>query len=323
MTVSRTINGHPYVTDATARKVRAAIRKLDYRPNHAARMLTGQLSRSIGLIVPDIADPFFSVVSHAAQETARENEYLVWLAASNGDSTIEAAQVEQMTNHPVDGILLVPVESKASYLEEAIRGSIPIVTIDRPAEAAMTDSVEVENFSGAKCAVEHLLRHGHRKVICIATNMHLRTIKDRVAGYRECMRKAKLTQARTLHLSRQSDTKPALMKLFASSDRPEAIFSANNASTIWIIDALRELEIKPGTDVALVAFDDVDFYHLITPPITAIRQPAAELGHVAVRTLLQRIRKELKSPSIRTVLPVTIVVRESCGCMKTAPTASS
>src|ERR1700745_1882652 len=117
MTVPRTIKRHPYVAEETAKKVRAAIRRLNYRPNHAARMLTGQLSRSIGLIVPDLADPFFSVVSHAVQEAARESGYLVWLAASNGDPAIEAAQVEQMMHHPVDGILLVPVDSKHKYLK--------------------------------------------------------------------------------------------------------------------------------------------------------------------------------------------------------------
>ncbi len=316
MTVSRTINGHPYVSEETAKKVRAAIRKLDYRPNHAARMLTGQLSRSIGLIVPDLADPFFSVVSHAVQETARQNEYLVWLAASDGDPAIEAAQMRQMTNHPVDGVLLVPVESKAEYLKAVVAGPTPIITIDRPLEVATTDSIEVENFRGARIAVEHLISHRHRKITCIATNSHLRTIKDRIAGFRECMRQAKLPNANVLRLLDQSNAKPALIKLFNSSDRPEAIFSANNASTIWIIGALREMEIKLGTDVALVAFDDVDFYELITPPVTAVRQPAAELGHVAVRMLLQRIRNEFEAPSVRTVLPVTMVVRESCGCGK-------
>src|SRR5690349_11698051 len=91
MTVSRTINGHPYVSDETAKKVQAAIRQLDYRPNHAARMLTGKHSRSLGLILPDIVDSFFSVISHAVQEVARENNYLVWLAVSDDDSSIEAA----------------------------------------------------------------------------------------------------------------------------------------------------------------------------------------------------------------------------------------
>ena len=147
MTVSRTINGHRYVSAETAKKVRAAIRKLDYRPNHAARMLTGQLSRSIGLIVPDIADTFFSVVSHAVQETARKSGYLVWLAVSNEDPSIEAAQVEMMTNHPVDGILLVPADARRRYLKPLAAGSLPIVTIDRPIEVATTDTVGVENRS--------------------------------------------------------------------------------------------------------------------------------------------------------------------------------
>jgi len=168
MTVSRTINGHPYVSEATAKKVRAAIRKLDYRPNHAARMLTGQLSRSIGLIVPDIADTFFSVVIHAVQETARERGYLVWLAASDGDPTLEAAQVEMMMHQPVDGILLVPVVAQENYLKTLAAGPLPIVTIDRPIEIATTDSVGVENKAGAMMAVEHLIQHGHKRIIALS-----------------------------------------------------------------------------------------------------------------------------------------------------------
>src|SRR5437763_11515053 len=108
MTVSRTINGHPYVSEETAKRVQAAIRQLNYRPNHAARMLTGKLSRSIGLIVPDIADTFFSVISPAVQEIARENGYLVWLGGSDDDPVIDAAQVEVLTHQPRHGRLLIP-----------------------------------------------------------------------------------------------------------------------------------------------------------------------------------------------------------------------
>jgi LacI family transcriptional regulator len=318
MTVSRTINGHPYVAEKTAKKVRAAIRELSYRPNHAARMLTGQLSRSIGLIVPDLADTFFSVVSQAVQETARASGYLVWLAASNDDPSIEAAQVEQMTHHPVDGILLVPADSKHGYLKAVAAGSTPLVTIDRPIEVATTDSVGVENRKGARIAVEHLIGHGYKKIVCLATNTHLLTIKERLVGYEECMRRAKLPRTKSLRLSSQADVKPALKELFESGNRPDALFSANNASTIWAIDALREMKVEMGKDVALVGFDDVDFYTLITPPVTAVRQPAAELGHMSARLLLQRIKKEFTASSVRTVLPVTLVVRESCGCKKTA-----
>jgi LacI family transcriptional regulator len=316
MTVSRTINGHPYVAEETAKRVREAIRRLDYRPNHAARMLTGQLSRSIGLIVPDIADPFFSVVSHAVQETARESGYLVWLAASNHDPLIEAAQVEQMAHHPVDGILLVPADSKHRYLKEAVSGTTPIVTIDRPIEAAATDSIEVENRIGARMAVEHLISHGYRKIVCVATNSHLRPIKERIAGCEEGLRHAKLAHAKALQLSSLAEAKIILSTLFGSRNRPDALFSANNSSTIWVIEALREMNVVAGKDVALIGFDDVDFYTLITPPITAVRQPAAELGQISTRLLLQRIQRESSLSNARTVLPVSLVIRESCGCNK-------
>jgi LacI family transcriptional regulator len=316
MTVSRTINNHPYVAEDTAKRVRAAIRQLDYRPNHAARMLTGQLSRSIGLIVPDLADPFFSVVSHAVQETARENDYLVWLAASNDDPSIEAAQVEQMSHHPVDGILLVPVDSRHKYLKTISSGTTPVVTVDRSIEVATTDSVEVENRTGARIAVEHLLWHRRKKIACIATNAHLRTIKERIVGYEECLRHAKLSHTKALQLSSLLDAKTKLAALFASRNRPDALFTTNNSSTIWVIETLREMKIETGKDVALVGFDDVDFYTLITPPITAIRQPAAELGRMSTRLLLQRINGDSSSSSVRTVLPVSLVIRESCGCKR-------
>jgi LacI family transcriptional regulator len=313
MTVSRTINGHPYVANETAKRVRAAIRELDYRPNHAARVLTGQLSKAIGLIVPDLSDPFFSVVSHAVQEAAREAGYLAWLAASNGDPAIEEAQIEQMTHHPVDGILLVPANSQSKYLKTVAAGSTPLVTIDRPIEGVVTDSVEVENRAGARMAVEHLIGHGYKKITCMVMNFHLQPVKQRVASYEECMRHANLAR-RKITLSDETTAQKVLSALFDSPDRPEALFTANNACTICVIKTLRILGIEVPRDVALVGFDDVDFYTLLNPPVTTIRQPAAELGRTSTRLLLQKIRSTTSTSSARTVLPVTLMIRESCGC---------
>lgn len=316
MTVSRTINGHPYVANETAKRVRAAIRELDYRPNHAARVLTGQLSKAIGLIVPDLSDPFFSVVSHAVQEAAREAGYLAWLAASNGDPAIEEAQIEQMTHHPVDGILLVPANSQSKYLKGIAAGSTPLVTIDRPIEAVVTDSVEVENRAGARMAVEHLIGHGYKKITCMVMNSHLQPVKQRVASYEECMRHANLSR-RKITLSDEVTAQKVLSALFDSPDRPDALFTANNACTICVIKTLRILGIEVPRDVALVGFDDVDFYTLLNPPVTTIRQPAAELGRTSARLLLQKIRSTSPAASARTVLPVTLMIRQSCGCRET------
>lgn len=317
MTVSRMINGHPYVAEETARRVREAIQKLDYRPNHAARILTGKLSRSLGLIVPDISDTFFSIVSHAVQETARESGYLVWLAASGDDPAVEAAQVEMMTHHPVDGILLVPADSRSHHLKTIVTGTIPIVTIDRPMEVATTDSVGVENRAGAQIAVDHLVQHGYQKIACITANAHLVTIKERIAGYNESMRRAKLQPHREINLPGPESATHAIRDLLASPHRPQALFTANNAATIWVIEALKKLGISMGDEIALLGFDDVDFFSLITPSVTAIHQPASELGNVSARLLLQRIRGELKTSSVRTILPVTLTLRESCGCKST------
>src|ERR1035438_8588203 len=365
MTVSRTINDHPYVSEETAKKVRAAVRELNYRPNHAARVLTGQISRSIGLIVPDISDSFFSIISQAVQETARANGYLLWLAASGENPAIEASHVEMMTtfgadgillvpsdsrktylktlvagatpvitiDRPIeiartdsvemmttfgaDGILLVPSDSRKTYLKTLVAGATPVITIDRPIEIARTDSVEVENRAGARLAVDHLIQHGYKRIACIAINPHLLTIKQRIAGYRDSLRHAKLPAMKELHLPKQASTKPALSKLFASRNPPDALFTANNITTIWVIEALKELKIKLGKDLALVGFDDIDFFAQLTPAVTAVRQPVSEMGKLAAQILLKNIQGERTPAIVRNVLPVTLVIRESCGCKAT------
>jgi LacI family transcriptional regulator len=315
MTVSRTINGHPYVSDATAKRVQAAIRKLGYRPNHAARMLTGQLSKSIGLIVPDVADPFFSVVSKAVQQEARAAGYLVWLAVSDNDASTEEAEIEQMSNHPVDGILLAPIDSRSKHLKAAAAASIPIVTIDRPIEVASTDSVEVENRLGVHMVMEHLRGHGYERIACVATDFHLRSIKLRVAAYDDYLRRARLPRKKVV-LKSEAEGLEAIRTLFSTADRPDALFTTNNICTTTVIRALHLLGIRIQRDVAFVGFDDVDFYSLLKPSITTISQPVAEVGRSATRLLFDRIRQTGPSSKVRMVLPVELVVRESCGCKR-------
>ncbi|MGA7155345.1 MAG: LacI family DNA-binding transcriptional regulator [Acidobacteriaceae bacterium] len=317
MTVSRTINGHPYVSEATAKRVQAAIRKLGYRPNQAARMLTGQRSMSIGLIVPDIADPFFSIVSRAVQRVARSVGYTVWLAVSDNDAATEAAEIEQMTNHPVDGIVLAPVNSRSKHLKTLSQGAIPVVTIDRSIEIASTDSIEVENRMGAHMAIGHLREHGYKTIHCIATDFHLRSIRLRVEAYQEYMRREKL-QVDKVILPGTDAALPALKSLFESRRPPEALFATNNMCTIAVIEALQTLGIRIGKDVALIGFDDVPFYSLIRPSITTISQPVAALGRTATRLLLDRVQSLAPAEKVRITLPVSLVKRESCGCKRHA-----
>ena len=313
MTVSRTLSGHPYVAEETAKRVRAAIQKLGYRPNLAARMLVGQRSTSIGLIVPDIADPFFATVSRSVQLAAREAGYTVWLAVSDGDVATEKAELEQMLHHPVDGIILAPVSSRAKHLTAAAAGTTPIVTIDRPIESATTDSIEVENQAGAHLAVEHLLLHGFRRIACIATDCHLRSIRERVVAYEALLLRRKL-RPRKIIIDKKEEVAAAVQSLLKSSFKPQALFATNNVCAVQVIQALHTLGMRIPTDIALIGFDDLDLYPLMQPPITALRQPLAEMGRTAAQLLLERVRGNGPSAHAEVTLPVELIVRESCGC---------
>ena len=313
MTVSRTLSGHPYVAEETAQRARAAIQKLGYRPNRAARMLVGQRSTSIGLIVPDIADPFFATVSRSVQQAAREAGYTVWLAVSDGDVAAEKAELEEMLYHPVDGVILAPVSSRARHLTTAAAGTLPIVTIDRPIESATTDGIDVENQAGAHLAVEHLLLHGFRRIACIATDYHLRSIRLRVAAYETLLLRKKLPTHKVI-IGPKEEVLAAVQPLFRSRYPPQALFATNNVCAVQVIQALHTLGVCIPKDVALIGFDDLDFYPLLQPPITALRQPLAEMGRTATQLLLQRVSGDSPSNHIQVTLPVDLIVRESCGC---------
>lgn len=312
MTVSRTINGHPYVSEAIAKRVQDAIRKLNYRPSVVAQMLNGRPSSTIGLILPDIADPFFSALTHAVQETAREHRYQVWVAASNSDAEIERLEVEDMISRAVDGLLIVPSRNEATYLRNVIEMGFPLVTIDRFLEGCGIDAVEVENEQGTRVAIEHLIAHRCKRILCFGYDGTGSTINARVNAYRSTMKMAKLPML--LNITAQfvapslEETCQAIKK-----HKPDAIFATNNLSTLRVLEALHQLRIKVPRQISLVGFDDTDPWRVVTPPVTAIRQPVREMGGLAVRILLDRMKNKTKS-AVRTMLPVRLVLRGSCGC---------
>ena len=313
MTVSRAINGHPYVSEAVAKRVQAAIRKLNYKPNQAAQMLNGRPSSTIGLIVPDLADPFFSVLTHAVQETARQHNYQVWIAASNSDVSIEKMEVDLMISRAVDGLLLVTSKANDPYLKAAVAAGVPFVGIDRPLEGVSTDSIEVENYLGAREAVEHLIGHGRKRILCLGYNAQQSPIQERVRGYREAVEAAGLPVLIHVGLNASRPLSAALHDALQKKAKPDAIFTVNNVATLHALETLNELKIKVPTQIAIVGFDDIDAWRVTNPPLTVVRQPVQEMGDLAVKILLDRIQSITKSAT-RTTLPTRLVIRVSCGC---------
>jgi LacI family transcriptional regulator len=316
MTVSRYLNNHPNISDKTGRKVAAAIKRLNYSPNLAARMLMGQPSNAIGLIVPNLGDPFFAEVAHNIQEVARERRMLVWVAASNSEKATEISLIEQMKQHRVDGILLIP--TSGSYDFDFSSGNPPIVALDRPLPGNHVDAVLVENRRSSAEAVEHLIGHGYRRIICISVDLpELYTIHERISGYEDAMRRNRLRVEVAVSKSTVDEIKSFLLAALEKGQRIEAIFTTNNVTTIHVMEALYELGLTVPTDIALAGFDDFEFAALTHPSLTVVRQPTGDLGRQAARLLFERISSSEAVHTVSIALPASLIVRESCGCKPT------
>jgi LacI family transcriptional regulator len=316
MTVSRVLNGSAHVSDQTAQRVYKAIKQLGYRPNEMARALRGVKTRTIGVIVPYLYDPFFATCAHAISTAAKKKGYSVILATSNEDPEAEGSEAQLMLQRHVDGLVVIPTQLRNSHLTRPEFKKTPIVTLDRPAPDRRFDSVLVQNQSGAKLAAQHLIaEHGHRRIAFIALNKHLFTMKTRYEGYRRAMLDAGLTPQASFKCNSQEATSAAIAAMLKEDDPPTALLSANNLTMRYILRAMLDAGIRVPEAMALAGFDDFELAEVLHPTLTVVRQPAAELGTMAAGLLFNRLSGEpLPKIGREVVLPVELVVRRSCGC---------
>jgi LacI family transcriptional regulator len=317
MTVSRVINGGNLVSPATAARVRVAIRKLGYEPNEAARLLKGQPSRTIGLIIPDLADTFFATCAHAVQQFAAKHHYLTLLLASERDGDSEARELAMMKSRSIAGILLAPTSPDSiGHLRDVRARGLPVVMMDRTFPGLDAGEVMVENAQGAAKAVHHLLEHGHRNILCVGYDSQFNSIAERIQGYENAMTEAGLRPER-MTADEPTGVVPRLLKHLRGAKRPTALFSLNNVTTLSVLQALQRENIRVPDELAIIGFDDFEMAGLLSVPLTAVRQPAAELGRSAARMLLDWIRSGtagLRAVNQRILLPTELVIRRSCGC---------
>lgn len=320
MTVSRVLSGTARVSEDTARRVQHAIEQLDYRPNELARALRGQRSRTIGLIIPYLYDAFFANCAHAITTVAKEQGYTVIITTSDEDTDTEYDEAEQMLQRHVEGLVIIPAKAPQSRLTRSLFGKTPVVVFDRPVSDTTFDMVLVQNTSGSRRMVEHLIEHGHQRISFMGLSRKLYTINARHLGYRRAMQEARLPETAFFGCDSKEDTLRALEAQLSSKTPPTAIFASNNLSMRYVFAALVSLGVKIPNDMALAGFDDFDLAELTVPALTVVRQPAQEMGRVAVSLLFERIQRgELPQTGNRIVLPVEIVLRRSCGCKHRNP----
>ncbi len=316
MTVSRVLNRNPNVTEDTRKRVFAAIQDLRYHRNELARSLREKRTRQIGILVPNLFDPFFANCVQAMGVVAKQHNYSIIIALSNEDPDDEFEEANRMLHRNVEGVIVIPVAPArgGSRLLAPEFSNLPIVTLDRPLEGHRYDNVTVQNRNGGRLGTRHLLALGHKRVSCITLGAHLYTMRMRELGYRDAMTAAGLKpEVHTVTDSIETSF-TTIRKMLATRKPPTALFCANNLLTRHVLHSLQTLKIKVPGSVALVGFDDWETADLVQPPITVVRQPVESLGRIAAEVLFARLGEGNTGGAARSiVLPVELVVRGSCG----------
>jgi LacI family transcriptional regulator len=310
-TVSRVVNGETTVAPELAARVRAAIGELGYRPDPAASSLRRRdgRSRTIAIVLEDLANPFSAAVHRAVVDAARARGVLVLSASSDEDPHDEREAVAAFTARRVDGVILMPTSADHRWIEDELAAGTAMVMIDRP--AGDLDAVVSDNRAGAARATTHLLRRGHRRIAFLGDLRDIYTMGERAAGHREALAAAGVPCDERLvrfDLRDSAAAAQAVIELLTITDAPTAIFSAQNLVTIGAVRALRRLELHH--DVALIGFDDIILGDLLEPGVTVVAQDAAAIGRLAAEQLLARVAGD-DGPPRRRVVPTQLIPRGS------------
>ena len=318
MTVSRVLNENQNVLEATRQRVFAAVEQLGYRRNEVARSLRERRSRQIGILIPNLYDPFFAQCAHTVSTVAKSFGYSVSIATTDEDPEAEFSEAYHMLLRNVEGIVVIPAEvrSGSSRLIAPELEDWPMVTLDRPipGDTRQADSLLVQNRQGAQRGTEHLIAQGRKRVAFVGLDRNLYTIRKRHEGYAAAMKAAGLPAQAVFVDGSFEVTHTEVRALLGASCPPDAFFCSNNLTTRQVLHSLNALKMAPPNPVALVGFDDFEIAELLRPGVTVVRQPTEAMARQATETLFERIGGGGKRTGRkRVVLEVELIVRGSCG----------
>ncbi|MFI8304368.1 LacI family DNA-binding transcriptional regulator [Streptomyces sp. NPDC085927] len=308
-TVSRVVNGEPGVTPETERRVQESIEALGFRRNDSARVLRKGRTASVGLVLEDLADPFYGPLSRAVEEVARAHGALLINGSSAEDADREQELVLALCARRVDGLVVIPAGDDHRYLEPELRAGVATVFVDRPAGRIEADVVVSDNYGGARDGVAHLIAHGHRRIGFIGDMPGIHTASERLRGYRAAMEDAGIPVEdawMSLGVTDPERVRRATEEMLSRPDPVTAVFTGNNRVTVTVIRVLSERS-RP---VALVGFDDIELADLLRPGLTVVAQDSAALGRTAAERLFRQLDGTLLAPE-RIELPTKLITRGS------------
>jgi LacI family transcriptional regulator/LacI family repressor for deo operon, udp, cdd, tsx, nupC, and nupG len=316
-TVSRVFNNPEKVSPSTRDRVREAVDTLGYQPSRVARRLRLEegTARLLGLVIPDIQNPFFADVTRGVEDVAQDHEYALILSNSDEDPAKQRVAVDTLVTEDVDGVIVPPVSMNDPEVQRLVDSEIAVVCVDRRMEGARVDTILSDNRQGAYDAVAHLIDLGHERIGFIGGISHISTLAERREGYERALRDHGLAVDPALvkdeehHRERGRRHAEELLDL---NRPPTALFTGNNLTTLGTLSALNQRGVKVPGEMALVGYDDVPWAQALNPPPTVIDQPGDEIGRRAAEILLERLDAPDRSPTVVTLQP-KLIVRESCG----------
>ncbi|MBB4936938.1 LacI family transcriptional regulator [Streptosporangium album] len=301
-TVSRVVNEEPGVNPATAGRVLSAIERLGYRRNESARVLRRGRTATVGLVIEDVGDPFYSGISRAVEEVALRHGSLVLSGSSGEEPPRERELVLTFCSRRVDGLIIVPAGTDHGYLRPELDAGIAAVFADRPGGLDV-DTVFCDNRGGAHTGVTHLIRYGHRRIAFLGDRPSIFTAAERLYGYRRALDDAGLPADESLvAMGPPEQAGPALERMLSGDDPPTAVFTGNGRITVAVL--------RGGHRLAMVGFDDFELADLLVPGVTVVAQDPSRLGRTAAELLFRRIDGE-PGPARRIELPTRLIPRGS------------
>lgn len=316
-TVSRVLTGQSKkyrISDKTRERVQETARELGYFPDQLARGLRTKRSNTIGLIIPDISNPFFSTIARNIEIQARKIGSSIILSDSQEDTALEIESIRLLQSRKVDGLLICPVGEESAHLKGFLNTGLPIVIIDRYFPDLDCPFVASDNYQGALEAVEYFFSMNHRSIGYIQGRVNTSVNFDRLRGFRDAHSRQGIPVDESLIVGDSFGKRNGYIGtkiLLSKSPRPTALFAASNLISLGAMSAIREGGLKIPEDISIISFDDQPYSEYLATPMTTVSQQTSEVGEIAFRILLSQINQDGKSATDGIVLPTELIYRKS------------
>lgn len=315
-TVSRVINNSQKVNPKTRIKVQQVIKELKFSPNRVAKRLRNRNASSnlLGVLIPDIQNPFYVEVLRGIEDVAYENKYALIMCNFSQDEKKEQLYLDILQSEGIDGLIAAPTHEHDQKVINLVKTGLPMVCVDRGLLDVDVDLVAVENTKGAYMAVDHLAKSGYKRIAYISGLPQIPSSKQRENGYLEALTANNLEIDRKLIKygdSRHESGVKLCEELLNLSNPPDAVFTGNNLITLGALETIHSKGLKIPDEIAIIGFDDMYWSISLNPPLTAVKQPAYEIGKRAAELLIQRINDPQRS-TVNMILKTELMIRNSC-----------